>query len=174
MRLFYALFLLIPLLGACEKKQDPNPELRDPIYADYKAELGIAEQGLAAEKKTLEGHEAELKEVIPQSGQIKFAQKRVYESREKITKLEQRKLYFELKIKARLTEARKAYRTAFSKGEEWPDPKEHEEYKVASKLRRDGMIGWNVENRMKEAGISVPGKGNPAAAPAAPAAPAGH
>lgn len=168
MRLIYALFLLIPLLGACEKKLEPNPELRDPIYADYKAELGIAEQGIAAEKKTLEGHEQELKDVVPQSGQIKFAQKRIYESRDKITKLEQRKLYFELKIKARLAEIKKSYREAFAKKEDWPDPKEYEEYKVASKLRRDGLIGWNVENRMEQAGIAVKGKGKPA-----PAAPAG-
>jgi hypothetical protein len=167
MRLFYAFLLLVPLLGACEKKADPNPELRDPIYADFKAELAIAEQGIVAEKKTLEGHEQELKDVIPQSGQIKFAQKRIYESRDKITKMEQRKLYFELKIKARLAEARAAYRKAFAKGEEWPDPKEHEEYKVASKLRRDGLIGWNVENRMEQAGIAVKGKGKPAPAPPA-------
>jgi hypothetical protein len=165
MRLFYALLLLFPLLGACEKKADPNPELRDPIYSDFKAELGLAEQGIAAEKKTLEGHEQELKEVVPQSGQIKFAQKRIYESRDKITKLEQRKLYFELKIKARMAEARKAYRAAFNKGEEWPDPKEYDEYKVASKLRRDGLIGWNVENRMEQAGIAVKGKGKPAPKP---------
>ncbi|MNY67324.1 hypothetical protein D3C86_2048900 [compost metagenome] len=41
-----------------------------------------------------------------------------------------------------------------------------------------GMIGWNVENRMEEAGIAVKGKGKPAAgaAPAAGEAPApsGH
>jgi hypothetical protein len=165
MRLIYAILLLIPLLAGCEKKLEPNPELRDPIYADYKAELGIVEQGIAAEKKTLEGHEQELKDVIPQSGQIKFAQKRIYESRDKITKLEQRKLYFELKIKARLSEVKKSYREAFAKKEDWPDPKEFEEYKVASKLRKDGLTGWSVENRMERAGIAVKGKGKPAPAP---------
>lgn len=175
MRLFYALLLLIPLLGACEKKQDPHPELRDPIYSDLKAELALVEQGLTAEKKTLEGHEAELKDVVPQSGQIKFAQKRIYESRDKITKLEQRKTYFELKINARVSEARKAYRAAFKKGEDWPDPKEFEEYKIAGKLRRDGIAGWNVEKRMEDAGIPFTRKdGKPSAPPAPAAPPAGH
>lgn len=173
MRLIYALFLLIPFLGACEKKPEPNPEARDPIYADYKAELGLAEQGLAAEEKALEGFKAELNDVVPQSGQIKFAQKRIYESMDKITKFEQRKLYFELKIQARLLEVKKSYKAAFAKGEAWPDPKEYDEYKVAGKLRRDGLIGWNVENRMEQAGVAVKKKdGKPA--PAAPPAGGEH
>jgi len=92
-----AAFSIILALTACNKP-DPNPELKDPIYSDLQTQLTAATQSLEAEKKKLEGFEKDLAAVVPQTGQVKYAQKRVFESQALVTKWEQEKAYLELKI----------------------------------------------------------------------------
>ncbi|MBV2169000.1 MAG: hypothetical protein KUL82_09850 [Bdellovibrio sp.] len=150
MRIFSLIIILLSLV-ACNKP-DPNPELKDPIYNDLNTSLAAASQALEAEKKTLEGHEQELLDVVPQTGQIKYAQKRVEESKGRITLLEQEKQYLELKIQGRKTIAKKSYTVAFSKGEPWPDPKEWESYQLEKKMRAAKKT-WDVNQRLKELGF---------------------
>ncbi|MGE5086962.1 MAG: hypothetical protein ACM3MG_11720, partial [Bacillota bacterium] len=56
-------FAILFLITACNKP-DPNPELKDPIYADLQTQLGAATQALEAEKKKLEGFEKDLAAVV--------------------------------------------------------------------------------------------------------------
>lgn len=147
-----AAILVIFTLAACNKP-DPNPELKDPIYSDLQSQLGAATQALEAEKKKLEGFEKDLQAVVPQTGQIKYAQKRVFESQALVNKWEQEKAYLELKIEQRKLTAVKSYRKAFAKKEDWPDPKEWASYQAEQKLR-NAKRSWDVKDRMKEAGIS--------------------
>jgi len=134
-------------LFACHKPE-PNPELRDPIYQDYLSELDLAKKSLEAEEKTLKEHEATYAAVVPQTGQIKYARKRIEESKEKINRFQQQIQYFELKIANRLADTRKKYLEAFRAGKDWPDPKEIEEYHGIQKLRRD-KIAADKGERMK-------------------------
>ncbi|MFM6929931.1 MAG: hypothetical protein ACKOX6_15785 [Bdellovibrio sp.] len=150
-----AAFLIIFTLAACNKP-DPNPELKDPIYSDLQTQLTTATQSLEAEKKKLEGFEKDLAAVVPQTGQIKYAQKRVFESQALVAKWEQEKAYLELKIEQRKLTAIKSYKKAFAKKEDWPDPKEWSSYQAEQKLR-NAKRSWDVKERMKEAGISFGG-----------------
>lgn len=150
-----AAILIIFTLSACSKP-DPNPELKDPIYADLQTQLGAATASLEAEKKKLEGYQKDLEGVIPQSGQIKYAQKRVFESQAAVNKFEQEKDYLTLKIEQRKKAAVISYRKAFAKKESWPDPKEFESYQAEQKLRK-AKREWDVKARMKDAGISFAG-----------------
>ncbi|WII73025.1 hypothetical protein QJS83_03955 [Bdellovibrio sp. 22V] len=138
-------------LVACNKP-DPNPELKDPIYGDLTSSLASISQQLEAQKKTLEEHEQALKDVVPQTGQIKYAQKRVNETKALITRLDQEKQYLELKIEARKKQSKKSYLQAFKKNEPWPDPKEWDSYQVEKKLRA-AKKDWSVQERMKELGF---------------------
>ncbi|HWU43594.1 MAG TPA: hypothetical protein VN132_09155 [Bdellovibrio sp.] len=147
-----AIFFIILSLVACSKP-DPNPELKDPIYTDLQAQLATTTSSLEAEKKKLEGFQKDLNEAIPQSGQIKYAQKRFYESQALITRLEQEKSYLELKIEQRKKISVSSYREAFKKKEPWPDPKEFASYQAEQKLRK-AKKAWDVKDRMKEAGLS--------------------
>jgi hypothetical protein len=140
-------------LCACNKPE-PNPELKDPIYSDLNAQLAAATQALEAEKKTLEGHKKELEDVVPQTGQIKYAKKRIYESEDKITHFEQEKSYLELRVESRKREARKSYLISFKEKKDWPDPKEWESYQAEQKLRK-AKATWDVKARMKEAGVGA-------------------
>ncbi|WP_413569136.1 hypothetical protein ACLWBD_17650 [Bdellovibrio sp. HCB117] len=155
------LIILSFALSACNKP-DPNPELKDPIYSDLSATLAATTQAIEAEKKALEGFQKELSEVVPQTGQIKYAQKRVFDSQQKIARLEQEKQYYELKIEARKKSSKKSYMAAFKKGESWPNPKEFEDYQAQKKFR-EAKRTWDVKQRMQELGVGDE------KAPAAPA-----
>jgi len=150
------------VLAACNKP-DPNPENKDPIYSDLNARLAKVSGELNAEIKTLEGHKKEMAEVTPQTGQIKYAQKRIFESQAKITRLEQEKQYLELKAAARLKATRTSYKKAFEKKEPWPDPVEFETYSAEQRLR-DAKKTWDVKQRLEDAGLS----NKPQAAPKPP------
>lgn len=147
MRLLSVIIISI-LLISCNKP-DPHPELKDPIYSDVSALLATTTQALEAEKKTLEGNIKALGDVVPQTGQIKYAQKRVDESKAKIVFLEQEKQYLELKRAARQKEAQKSYSVAFKKGETWPNPEEWRSYEAEKRLR-NAKRNWDVKERMKE------------------------
>jgi hypothetical protein len=145
------------VLAACNKP-DPNPENKDPIYSDINARLATVTSALNAEIKTLEGNQKELSAVAPQTGQIKYAQKRVFESQAKIDRLTQEKQYLELKAKARMKASRVSYKKAFEKKEPWPDPAEFSAYSAEQKLR-DAKRSWDVKQRLEEAGLGDKPKG---------------
>lgn len=147
MRIF-SLIIVALLLSSCSKP-DPNPELKDPIFADLQATLDTTAKSLETERKNLEGHEKELREAVPQTGQIKFAQKRVNETKERITRLGQEMQYLEMKIEARKRLAKKSYAESFKNGQPWPDPKEWESYSAEKRLR-NAKRNWDVKERMKE------------------------
>ena len=98
------IFAVMFLLGC--NKPDPHPELKDPIYQDLQREFAEAQKAVDAEKSLLAEHEKNLKEVIPQTGQIKYAQKRVSESLARLEKLKQLVKYWEIRIKTRENESR--------------------------------------------------------------------
>ncbi|XGC80860.1 hypothetical protein ACES2L_16165 [Bdellovibrio bacteriovorus] len=160
-----SLIIISLCLFACNKPEK-NPELRDPIYSAIEAELKATEVAIAGEEKTLADHEKTLANVVPQTGQIKYAQKRVAESKNKLSKLLQEKQYLELKKKARVREAKKTYLAAFKKGESWPNPKEWESFQAEERLRKAKRT-WDVQERIKQAGL---GNEKAGSAPA----PSGH
>jgi hypothetical protein len=145
MRLF---LLLIPFLIAACNKPDPNPELRDEIYHELNNQLAAATHALSEEEKNLEGFQSKLKEVTPQTGQIKFAQKRVFDSENKIDHLKQEKAWLELRISERLADTKKNYMKAFKAGKDWPDPKEYEEFVATTKLRK-AKREWDSKARIE-------------------------
>jgi hypothetical protein len=150
---FITAILLILTLTACSKP-DPNPELKDPIYSDLQAQVGAATAALEAEKKKLEGFEKDKMEVVPQTGQIKYANKRIYESQAAITRLEQQVEYLKLKVEQRARTAQAAYKKAYANKQEWPDPKEWSSYQAEQKLR-NAKRSWDVKARMRDAGVTI-------------------
>lgn len=150
MRLIAAI-LIIFTLSACNKP-DPNPELKDPIYSDLQAQLGSTSAALEAEKKKLEGFQKDVETVIPQTGQVKYAKKRFFESETRVAKLQQEEEFLKLKIEQRKKAAVLSYKKAFEKKEAWPDPKEYSSYQAEQKLRT-AKREWDVKQRLKDAGM---------------------
>lgn len=146
------IFLAILTLFVGCNKPDPNPENSDEIYRDLQEELDVATKALEAEKKNMEKLEGELKKVVPQTGQIKFAQKKIYETMATITKLEQQKQFFEIKIELRKSHVRERYLESRKGGRKWPDTEEVQAYKAMMKLQRD-KLEWEKNKGQKK---SVP------------------
>jgi septal ring factor EnvC (AmiA/AmiB activator) len=151
--ILFLLFLSI-FVVACHQP-DPHPEHMDPIYADLEKERKEAESQYSAEEKQLEELAAALKDVKPQTGQIKYAKKRLYESQRRLEKLRQRKVYLELRTQSRQKWAQKDYLRAFNKNEPWPDPKEHEIYKSQMDLENAPKV-WSSRDRIEK--LSAPKK----------------
>lgn len=144
------LLILALFLGACEK-MDPNPELRDPIFRDLKDQLAMTEKMKQDEEKQLLEHQKNLKAVVPQTGQIKFAQKRIFDSQNKLTRYEQQIKYWKIRIIERKNHTRERYAQAFHKKEEWPVPTEFIQYQSEKRLR-EAKLSWDVKSRLERAG----------------------
>lgn len=150
---FFAIFL--GLLAFSCNKPDAKPELRDPIYQDMMAQKEITARDLAAAQKSLEEHQANLSNVVPQTGQIKYAEKRFWEAKKLVETLSQQEKYWIIRIRERIKYARTAYLKAYEKGESWPDSKEIDEY-MAEKRLRQAKKKWDVKQRMDQLKNSTP------------------
>lgn len=157
--------IFILLLASCEKKADPTAYQKDPILADLQTKAEAMSKAVEAAQKELDGFRKELAEVKPQTGQIKFAQKRVFDAEAKITKLEQEKRYYRVAADSRVKIAKEKYKIAFKEGKPWPDTEEFATYQTLERLR-NAKRSWDVKERFKEAGISIPGEEPPAKKPA--------
>lgn len=147
---FVACFLLFWSILGCNKP-NPTPELSDEVYLDLTSRAKSAKGSLETEKKKLDGFKNELRTADPQSGSIKFAQKRYFESESAVTKLEQLTKYYELAAIARKSEVRKRYSTAFNQKQEWIIPEEVENYKMNRSISNSTIgVPWSSKKRVED------------------------
>lgn len=141
--------LLLIFLTSCVQK-DSHPERKDEIYNDLLAELEIATKQLEGEEKNLVLLKQELSKAVPQTGQIKYASKKVLAAEESINITKQRKIFFEIKAERRKSYVQQRYEESLSKdGRPWPDAKEVEVYKSISKFNREKME-WDKNKGIKK------------------------
>ncbi len=157
------LLLFLPFLLFSCNKPEPTPEIRDPIYQAYKSQLDLAKKAAAEAIKTLEEKKAALEKVKPQTGQIKYAQKRYWDTQRTIDSLLQQEKYWTVKIKEREDTARTEYLKAFKSGKTWPDPKEFQEYSAEKRLR-EARLQWDTKDRIQKSKAETlkPAKSAPA------------
>ena len=153
----YILILTALLFFSCSKK-DPHPEAKDEIYADLMAEQDIMTKSVDAAEKELNDMEKSLKTAVPQTGQLKQMELRLFEAKNTFEKLKQQKQYFDIKVEERKQQVQQRYEESLTKnGRKWPDSKEVEIYEQKLKLYRD-KIAWD-----KNKGIVKPKSKTPAA-----------
>lgn len=145
----YIVIATISLFFAACNSKNAHPEQLDSIYKDLATELDIANKSLAAEEKNLSALLEEKALAVPQTGQIKFANKKIADSTNKINALKQQKLFFEIKVAQRLEHARAKYEESLRPGgEPWPDQKEAALYSSIAKFQRN-KIFWEKNRGMK-------------------------
>lgn len=142
------IILLLALVG-CEK-MDPAPELKDPIYKDLQDQLSSAQKQLSDEIKVLSDHNKALTAVVPQTGQIKYAKKRVFDSQNRISRFEQQVMYWKIRIVERQKHTRREYAQAFHSKKEWPRPEEYQQY-LSEKRLRAAKNNWDSRERIENA-----------------------
>lgn len=140
---------VMALLTACTQK-NPHPEHMDGIYKDIVAELDLARRTLDLEEKALATLLKEKALAIPQTGQIKFANKKIADAEEKIMIMRQRVMYFEISAPQRAEHAKIKYDESLrSGGKPWPDKEELDLYNSVTKFQRD-KLAWDRNKGIKK------------------------
>lgn len=121
-------------MPAC-KSEDPNPQLKDPIYNDLVKEYSNAQSMVEKEEKKLEGLEKELLKAAVRTIERRSAQKDIDNSHAALRKYQQQAEYYRIAVIKREVESRASYKRAFAAEKEWPDKKEFENYKQDLKMR---------------------------------------
>lgn len=143
------IFFVIIWISACNKP-DPEPEKKDPIYADLQAELGISQREIAEVEKQLSDYRSDLERVKPQTGKIKYAQKRYFETEKALDMLKQREKYWKIRIEERARFVRQKSMEAYQQGRKWESGNEYEEYLAEKRLRRAKLV-WDARQRREDA-----------------------
>lgn len=144
--IFLALFAF--LLTACTQK-DSNPELKDEIYNDYLQELDIANKSIESQEKEVEKLRIELNAAIPQTGQIKYVQKKYFEADKLLQQYKQQRQFFQIKLEQRKLEVQDKYEASLNNGLPYPDEEEVKVYRSTLKLQRE-KIAWDKNKGMKK------------------------
>ena len=156
-------------LSAC-KKSDPVPELKDPVFSILGNEIKAAEADIAAAKIAVTDAEVEISKVVPQTGQIKYAKKRYWEARNRLTMAEQKLLAATTKAEMRKWKVRQESLEAFHKGKEWSGSSANDSYVLQKNLDQKSR-NWSVIDRRSAVGLK---SGRDIAAETATPASGGH
>lgn len=140
---------VMAFLTACTQK-NPHPEQMDGIYKDLAAELDLAQRALELEEKSLATLIKDKALVVPQTGQIKFANKKIAEAEEKIMIMRQRVAFFEISVSQRAEHAKAKYDESLrSGGKPWPDKEELALYNSVTRFHRD-KLAWDRNKGIKK------------------------
>ena len=120
---FLTLLTLCLSLIAC-RSEDPNPELRDPIYSGLNSELGKAKSAFEAGQKRILEVEQQIASAQTGSQELKMARRNLIEAKKKLVYLEQTYEYLKIRTEHRKYAARREYRLAFYAKKEWPNPQD--------------------------------------------------
>jgi len=135
-----SLFFLLGVSGC--KSNDPNPELKDPIYIDIKSELEEMNKQLGIAEKFLVNAYKEEKNAELGSSELATIRRDIRAEKIKIESIRQSIRYTEIRLERRKLEARLAYAKAFKSDKEWPDKKEYKAY-LAHKELVEAPESWN-------------------------------
>lgn len=127
------LFFMILLLSAC-RKEDPNPENLDPIYADLVKRNASDESELNEEKKKLLKAKDDVSVALPNTIDLKNALRDKAHAEQAIARLEQKIRFSKIRIERRRVEDKLNYHEAFVANKEWPDKAEYQNYLTNMRL----------------------------------------
>lgn len=142
----YFLSFLLLFLSSCHSR-DLNPEQKDLVFNDFKKEIALVDKSIEVANKDLEDRRIALRGVVPQTGQLKSIEKKVFESEDYLEKLSQQKRFFEIKLEQRKQLVTQKYEESLRGGPAWPDKKEIEDYEAEIKMQR-AKIKWDKDKGM--------------------------
>ncbi len=128
-------------------QRDPNPERADFVYRDLSKELDLVKKSIDSAQVEYDARLADLRLVVPQTGQIKSFEKKVFESKNQLERLKQQQQFFEISLEQRKKHVSNRYDESYRGGRTWPDAKEIEIYEQSQKLQRE-KIAWEKSKGM--------------------------
>ncbi|HAG91830.1 MAG TPA: hypothetical protein DCL41_08160 [Bdellovibrionales bacterium] len=162
LKLLFGVILLFSI-GGC-RSEDPNPEVRDPLYKAIKDELAGAEKGLEDAKKAKEEAYKRMNETEPRTIDKRNAEKEYWKAVKQVDSLTTAVAYLKIRVERRRVETRAAYRKAFKahKEEEWPNPSEYSGYLTNRRLREVNLNWSRRVPKLKDRLPSSQGEAKPA------------
>lgn len=141
-RLLICLLTVAAFVGC--RSEDPNPEIRDPIYQALVKELAEAEKALEEVKKAKESATKKVEKAPAQTMDLKDAEKEYWKAEKQLDGLITAVSYLKIRTERRRIESRLMYRKAFKEGKEseWPDPGEYQGY-LTNKRLREASLNWS-------------------------------
>lgn len=134
------LFLSLSISG-CDK-EDPNPELRDPIWKDLSERAAAYEKQRDESKAKLKGLREKLESVEPNSMDLKDVRRDIAKTEKALLGAEQLARYYKIRAERRKVEDKIAARAALDAGKEWPDKSEYSDYLVNERVHEINL-NWN-------------------------------
>jgi hypothetical protein len=125
--------VLSGLIGCKSELKDPH--LIDPIYIDLSKEQTLFENLVKKEEKNYAAATIEYKNSAVGDLERKIQAREMEKANQKLTKYRQMAEYYRIKAELRRAYAKKEYRQAFEKGEEWPPRGDAKAYFVNKNLR---------------------------------------
>lgn len=135
--------------------RNPEPELVDPLYQELIRLRSQAETELKEAEAALAEANAVEDAVAPQTGQIKYAEKRRVQAQERFDKSKQRASYYDSKIEIRKWKARQEYIESLDGKGEWPNQKALADFKLNLDLAGRERA-WSVPARREAEGLKNP------------------
>lgn len=134
-------FITIVSLSGCEK-EDPNPELRDPIWKDLSEQAAHYEKQKEENKAKLKELREKLQKVEPNSMDLKDVRRDLAKTEKALLGAEQLSRYYRIRADRRKVEDKISAREALAQGKEWPDKREYSDYLVNKRLH-EISLNWN-------------------------------
>lgn len=133
------IFLICSFLASC-KKEEPYPELFDPIYRDLTTLFKNEEKKLTDLLKEREENNKELQLAGANPIDLKVVRKKILHTEDQIVQTKQNIEYSRIRMERRRIESRISYHKAFEAGSNWPDSKEYEAYLTNKRLKNPAKI----------------------------------
>ncbi|HMN66953.1 MAG TPA: hypothetical protein PKC28_00280 [Bdellovibrionales bacterium] len=148
-------------LSGC-RQEDPNPELKDPIFKDLETRAAAHLKAVEEGKAQIAALKESMAKTEPNSIDMKNVRRDLAKTEKKLIDDDQMARFFKIRAARRKVEGRLAYREAFLREEEWPKPSEYSDYLVNIRLR-SVPLNWNtrvpkLQARMPSAAGTKPQK----------------
>ncbi len=134
-------FMIVITLSGCEK-EDPNPELRDPIWKDLSERAVHYEKQRDENKAKLKTLRESLEKTEPNTMDMKDVRRGIAKTEKALLGAEQLSRYYRIRAERRRVEDKISAREARSQGKEWPDKAEYSEYLVNRRVHEINL-NWN-------------------------------
>lgn len=160
------------IFGVCGcESEDPNPELKDPIYKDLKSKADGHTKVIEENKKKLEELQATLDKAEANSIELKDVRRDIAKAQRTIAQADQLARYYKIRAGRRAAVDKVSARKAKAEDKPWPDPAEYSDYQLNTRLR-EAPLNWN--NRVPKLTDRLPKKAPTKAEGAKEPAAGGH
>ena len=128
------IFSTMALFGC--RKEEPNPEILDPVYQDLAKELAGLKSAKDEAEKAVEAAQKAVNKAPTRTMERRESEDDLHKAEGNLARLTQVVAFYELRVERRRVEARRDYKIAFAAEKPWPDPKEFEAYVINKRLSR--------------------------------------